>query len=372
MVPEIYVFGIRGFPNVQGGSEKHSEQLYPRLVRLGCGVTVFARKGYLPRDGDMNEWQGVKFVRLPHPKRLGFEAFLHSALAAVQCVKRRPDLVHVHNMGPGLMTGLLKLCRRKVVLTYHSVNYQHQKWGPLAKAVLKVGEFISVNFADCVIVVSQATKKFLQAKYPGRRFEVIHNGVEPVPPLPPGPTLARFDLSSRPYVFTASRFTPEKGLHDLVAAYARLNNPPFALVIAGDADHETDYTKTLRAQAGDTPGIVLTGYLNGQPLIELFSNAALFVLPSHYEGLPIALLEAMSFGIPALVSDIPAHREIGLADHRYFPPGDVATLAEKMTALAGEPLSDEERRQHAELIRRDYNWDRIADQTKQVYLSVLQ
>jgi len=148
---------------------------------------------------------------------------------------KRPDIAHFHNVGPALFIPLLKLAGIKTVLTYHSVNYKHQKWGRFAKIILRMGEFLGMIFSDKIIVVSQVTKKFLEKKY-GRRLNYIPNGVNLPEIISAGEMLRKHRIEPRKYVFTASRFVPEKGLHDLIEAYRMLENPDFKIVIAGDAD----------------------------------------------------------------------------------------------------------------------------------------
>ncbi|MDP3030027.1 MAG: glycosyltransferase [Deltaproteobacteria bacterium] len=172
------------------------------------------------------------------------------------------------------------------------------------------------------------------------------------------------------YVLAVARFVPEKGLHDLIEAFSSLNTP-YNLVIAGDADHETDYSKNLRRMASEDPRIILTGYITGEPLKQVYSHARLFVLPSYHEGLPIVLLEAMSYGLPVVVSDIPANKEVGLPDDRYFRCGDVMDLKEKLSLLLEKDLSITEQGKIREQIKEKYNWDNIADQTIDVYRKAL-
>jgi glycosyltransferase involved in cell wall biosynthesis len=189
--------------------------------------------------------------------------------------------------------------------------------------------------------------------------------------MPVGDSLARYNVKPKRYVFTACRFVPEKGLHDLIAAYHKIDNPDLKLVIAGDADHENGYSRNLKKSTEGNSGIVLTGFLSGKPLQEIYSNAALFVLPSYYEGLPIALLEALSYGLPVLVSDIPQNREIPLPDFRYFRVGDIDDLYRKMQELINTGITEEEEKCYRELLDKEYNWDKIAQRTLNVYKSVV-
>lgn len=367
---KIFVLGIRGFPDVQGGPERHSQELYPRLIRFGCDVTVFTRTPYIRRENRFFEWRGIKFIHIWSLRKKNFEVIIHTLLGSIVCLLKRPDIVHFHNIGPGLFIPLLKLARIKTVLTYHSINYEHQKWGRFARLILKLGEYLSIKFSDKVIVISRTAKEFLEKKYGRKDLEFIPNGVEILKVMPTGGNLKKYGLEAQRYIFTASRFTPEKGLHDLIEAYAKINNPEFKLVIAGDVDHEIDYSRRLKQKARKA-GVILTGFISGDALTELYSNAALFVLPSYYEGLPIALLEAMSYGLPVLVSDIAQNREISLPEFRFFPSGEIDLLAKKMIELFKRGISEEEKTQQRKILEENYNWDRIAQQTLEVYKKLI-
>ena len=367
----IYILGIRGFPKIQGGAEKHCEELCPRLAELGCEITVLARTAFFPKQNRDNRWKGVQFIYCWCPRKEGMEAFIHTFLGSLICMSKRPDIVHFHNMGPAIFIPILKIVGIKTVFTYHSINYEHQKWGKFARIVLRAGEFLGTKFADKVIVISKAIKEFLEKKYGRKDLEFIPNGVNSPEILPPGATLKKYTLEPKKYIFTACRFVPEKGLHNLIGAYKKIKNANFKLVIAGDAYHETDYSRRIKQAAKETDGIILTGFVSGRPLQELYSNAGLFVLPSYYEGLPIALLEAMSYGLPVLVSDIPQNREVSLQDFRYFKAGNVEELSVKMVELLKMGITEDEKKRIQEVLQREYDWDKIARRTFEVYESLL-
>lgn len=366
---KIAVIGTRGFPGVQGGVEKHGEELYPRLAAMGLGVTVFARAPYFLPGRQVPIWRGVTIEYLPAPRSKHFEAFVHSFSAAVRCIARRRevDVVHVHNIGPALCMPLLKLFGMRTVLTYHSPNYEHRKWGRFARAILRFGEWVGARWSDRIITVSEVNRGLLRGRY-GREVVCIPNGIAKTEPIAPGETLRAHRLEPGRYFFTACRFVEGKGLEDLISAFrVAAVASGLKLVIAGDADHETRYSRDVKKMAAETPGVVLTGFITGRPLQELYSNAGLFVLPSYSEGLPLALLEAMSHGIPALASDIPANRQIPLADNRFYPVGDVAALRTRMVELIqrGLPAAEGEAWSHA--LAEQYDWDAAARRTAAVF-----
>ena len=364
---KVVVIGTRGFPDVQGGVEKHCEQLYPRLVRLGVHVTVLTRRHYVVPG--LTEYRGVQLIPIDCPKQKFLEAIVHSFKGVLYARRLKPDVLHIHAVGPSLVAPLARLLGLKVVMTHHGPDYARKKWNWFAKVVLRTGEACGCLFANRIIAIAINIADSVRRKF-GRVAAVIPNGVASQKILPPGETLRQFGVEAGHYFLAVGRFVPEKGFHDLIDAYARLGSVSWKLVIAGDADHEDGYSIALKAKANAVPGVVLTGQLTGAALQEVYSNAGVFVLPSYYEGLPLALLEAMSFGLSCLVSDIPANREVRLPGERYFASGNPEALSAKMTEFMRLPLPADERAAQFELLARDYDWDRIAEKTLAVYQSL--
>ncbi|HDN9008415.1 TPA: glycosyltransferase family 4 protein, partial [Aeromonas veronii] len=313
------------------------------------------------------EFEGVALEALPAPKKKSLEAILHSLLAVFYCRSHACDLVHVHAIGPGLVVPLLRLLGKRVVFTHHGPDYDRQKWGALAKWVLRLGERWAVRYASEVIVISEVINEAIRRQYDRQDAHLIYNGVKRVE-LPAVDkrelTLARFGLTAGSYLVAVGRFVEEKGLHDLIAAYRQLDTE-MPLVLVGDTDHPTPYSEHLQRIADETPGVIRTGFLNGEALISVFSQAALFAMPSYHEGLPIALLEALSFSLPVVVSDIPANLAVALQQECYFPVGDVSALAERLNTQLTRGKVD-----YSDYLQR-YDWQRIAGQTMAVYRKAL-
>ncbi|MDA8092032.1 MAG: glycosyltransferase family 4 protein [Nitrospiraceae bacterium] len=364
----VAVLGLRGFPGVQGGVEKHCEELYPRLAKLGCEVTVFTRSPYMENGSKIRYQDGIKFENLWCPKKKSFEAIIHTFLGVIKSGNIRPDILHIHAIGPALLTPMAKVLGHKTVITHHGPDYEREKWGRVAKLILRSGEKSGVYSGDAIIAVSRLIKRTIENKYK-KAAVYIPNGVSIPDFVPAGAELKKLQLEAGKYIFTACRFVPEKGLHDLVEAYWKIKNPDFKMVIAGDADHETAYSRNLKKMCSETPGVVLTGYVTGLKKSELFSNAGLFVLPSYYEGLPIALLEALGYNLPVLVSNIPQHGEIALNANSYFQTGNTDDLANKIKQKLSEKKScrETENASNISLLKLEYNWDTIAEKTLEVY-----
>jgi glycosyltransferase involved in cell wall biosynthesis len=363
--PKILALGLRGIPNVPGGVEVHASELYPRLTALGARVTVLGRAPYRPADSP-ESWNGVSVRWLWSPRVQGVEALVHTLLGVLYAAVRRPDVVHIHAIGPWLAVPLAKMLGLKVVVTHHGEDYLREKWNAPARAVLRLGECLGMLFADERIVISGGILELARSKY-RREASLIPNGVGDLRARAGGGQAAKYGLTPYRYIVQVSRLVPEKRQLDLIAAFDEARIPGWKLLLIGGAQGSQDYADQVRLRSAGNPAIVSTGFLSPPEVHELLSSAGMFVLPSSHEGLPISLLEAMKLGTPVLASDIPANLEVGLDPSSYFHLGDVQTLAAQMRELAA--MSPEGRASIAQrlidLCER-YNWDTIADSTFKV------
>lgn len=355
---KVTVTGTRGIPGIMGGVETHCENLFPRVAQLGADVTVIRRKTYV--HDTLSEWSGVHLVDIPTPHLKAMEAIWHTFRAVNHAARAKADIIHINAIGPALMVPYARLRGLHVVFTHHGFDYDREKWGRFAKMMLRLGERLGCRYADEVIVISEVIRETIGRKY-GRTEHVslIYNGVPRPEHVELPDYFAELGIEKGRYVLGMSRFVPEKRLDDLVAAFARsgLSSRGYKLVLAGDADFPDAYSDGLKASA-EASGAVLTGFVRGAKLHSLLEGAALYVLPSSHEGLPISLLEAMSYGLPVVVSDIPANLAVGLAEDNYFHLGDIDALASK---IASRPTS----RVQYDMSR--FDWDEIARRTFDIY-----
>jgi len=374
---KIIVLGTRGFPNVQGGIEAHCEHLYPFLVQNGCDVTILSRTPYV--DPAIHFYKDVKLIPISCPKSKYLETIIHTFKGIIVAKRLGCDVLHIHGIGPSLCIPFARFLGLKVVMTHHGPDYMRKKWNYFAKFILKSGELFSSKFANAIICISEIIADSIRKKYK-REPTVIPNGVEIPQVMTSDHAQKEYGLEKGMYILTVGRYVPEKGFHDLIDSYAKMriiakdrgmNTNGWKLVIVGDADHEDEYSKWLRAKSEGAVDVILTGRLTGQSLQELYAYAGLFVLPSYFEGLPIVLLEAMSYGLSCIVSDIPANREIDLDEDRYFKPGDIDALATKIVEKMQKPLNPIEWKKQIDLITEKYNWEKIAKNTLNVYTILL-
>lgn len=365
----VMMLGLRGFPDVQGGVEAHAEHLCPLLRELACDVEVVVRSAYVPADRG-NGWKGVRYLRIWSPKSRALETIVHSFLGVMAAAWRRPHVLHIQAIGPALMVPLARALGLHVVVTHHGADYDREKWGRFARAILRTGEAWGMRFCNRRIVISQTIRNLVRDKY-GLESSVIPNGVD-VPDLPSSTSaLEKFELTPRRYILTVGRLVPEKRHKDLVAAYAAAKLAGWKLVVIGACDHPDAYAAEVAALVHATPGAVLAGLQTGLALRELYAHAGVFVLPSSHEGLPIALLEALSYGLPVVASDIPANLEIGLDEKHYFPLGNVHALAARLQTFTRMHWPVEERESTRRWVGDHFDWHSVVQQTMRVYLSAI-
>jgi glycosyltransferase involved in cell wall biosynthesis len=359
---KVMVLGIRGIPSVQGGVETHAEQLYNRLAEMGCEVEVLVRTPFIPPD--RTSFGAIRLRRIWAPRTPGYETFVHSLLGVLYAGLTRPDLLHIHAVGPAIVTPIARLLGLRVVVTNHGPDYDRDKWGPFSKWVLRTGERLGMRWSHARIAISRVIEELIRAKYQ-MDADLIPNGA--VPPVQPSDTneLQRFGLQKGRYFLQVSRFVPEKRQLDLIAAFRRVAVPGWKLALVGGLGAD-EYSAKVRAEA-KAAGVVLTGFQSGIPLGQLYAHAGAFVLPSSHEGLPIAMLEALSFGLPVVASNIPANLEVGLSASNYFPVGDLTVLAQRLEQLAAEPPDEAARERRRRWVLERYDWDRIAQQTFEIY-----
>lgn len=365
----VMVLGLRGFPRVQGGVETHAENLYSELAQLGCNIQVLVRDSYQPSD-NLAWWQGIRFKRIWAPRNKSLEAIVHTFLGVLYAAVRRPDVLHIHAIGPALMTPLARLLGMSVVVTHHGSDYDRQKWGRVAKAILRAGEYLGMVCASQRIVISDGIRTLVRDKY-DRESVLIPNGVTLPEKLETLAAPEQFGLEPGKYILLVSRLVPEKRHLDLIHAFAQASLAGWKLVLVGASDHPDDYVASVLKAATATPNVVCTGFQSGLALRELYAHAGLFVLPSSHEGLPIVLLEALSYGLRVIASDIPANMEVNNPGISFYPLGNIDQLAKALITRTAPALDIAQASAIQRHVTDNYKWSAIAHDTRLVYAHVV-
>lgn len=361
---KVAFIGQKGVPTQNGGVERYVENLALDLIKRGAEVLVYSRHYY---SQGLKEYKGIQIVSLPSIRNKNLEAITNTFFACLDVIFRKVDVINFQAIGPASLIWLVKIFkpRTPIIFTYHCQDYYHKKWGGFARFYLKLGEKIGCRYADKVVVISQVLQKYLQDTYHIESIYISHGAY--IEEKMPVREIRRWALEEKSYISYIGRLVRHKNVHLLIEAYKQIKTDK-KLVIVGGSSYTDDYVTELMALAKDDERIIFTDNQSGHVLKELFSNTYAFIQPSEYEGLSVALLEAMGWGLACLVSDIPANLEgIGNAG-LSFKEGDVQDLKTKLEYLLNNPVETERLGQAAkERVRTEFNWPGVAEKLETVY-----
>src|SRR5262245_21797272 len=364
----IAMIGQKGLPATFGGIEHHVEELGSRLAARGHDVTIFCRQTY--GEDEATDFRGMRLRHVPTIGTKHLDAIAHSAAATFVAMRDAVpyDVIHYHAEGPGMLAFAPRLASKaKVVVTIHGLDHDRAKWGGVARAVLRVGGWMSAHVPDATVTVSRDLTELYASRY-GCPAVHIPNGVTDTPA--PRDEPAPFGLGGSRYVLFVGRLVPEKRPDDLIRAFRAIPGDVH-LVIAGESSFTASFAGELRDLASADDRVLFPGYVFGDELRSLYRNAGAFVLPSSLEGMPLTLLEAIASGTPVIVSDIPPNVEVVGYDapgHRVFRAGDVEGLRACLISALSDPEGE---KQGVTTLRRRvlqaYSWDAAADATERLY-----
>ncbi len=368
---KIAMIGHKRIPSREGGIEIVVEELASKMVSEGHDVYVYNRAGHhvSGAENDIHVgkmYKGIHLITVPTSQKKSLNATIYSVLATLHALFQHYDVIHYHASGPCAMLWLPHLLGIRTVATIHGIDSQRAKWGGFATKYLEFGEKCAAKYADELIVLSEGNKQFFKEKY-GREATLIPNGIDKPDIVEANEITERFGLKKDEYILFLARIVPEKGLHYLIKAYKQIHTDK-KLVIVGGTSHSNDYVAKIKRAAREDDRIMLLGFQQGKILDELYSNAYLYVLPSDVEGMPISLLEAMSYGNCCLVSDINETAGVVADKGITFEKGNVEDLKNKITQL----LDDKEevysyKKQAADYILSRFNWDDVVSETIRLY-----
>lgn len=360
----IAMLGHKRVPSREGGIEVVVEELAARMAKRGYCVTCYNRSGGA-NGARKGEYRGIRLKIAPAIDKKGLAALTASVTGALKAAFGKYDVVHFHAEGPAFMCWLPKIMGKKVVVTIHGLDHQRAKWGKLASAYIMMGERAAAKFAHEIIVLSRDTQKYFQDVY-NRKTQLIPNGVNR--PVPCQASLIRnLGLEKDGYILFLGRIVPEKGLAYLIQAFQKVRTEKSLVIAGGDSD-SAGFMKKMKELAKGDPRIQFIGFVEGDMLGELYSNAYVYCLPSDLEGMPLTLLEAMSYGNCCLVSDIPGCTEVIEDKALIFQKGNIEDLRNKLQELCDdEALAQEYRAGAADFICGKYLWEDVVEKTLVLY-----
>ncbi len=370
----IAMFGHKRVPSCDGGIEVVVGELSSRMAEAGHKVVLYNRKSRHVCDAQygsekLSEYKGVVLKEVLTIDKAGFAAISSSFFAALKCIFGRYDVVHVHAEGPAAMCWLLKLFGEKVIVTIHGLDWQRAKWGGFASRYIRFGEKMSAKYADRIIVLSNSARRYFRDTYDVDAV-FLPNGVEKPILRPADRITVQWGLRKDDYVLFLGRIVPEKGIRYLIEAFKNVKTDK-KLVIAGSASDTENFAADIERLAQDDKRIIFTGFVQGELKDELYSNAYVYTLPSDLEGMPLGLLEGMSYGNCCLTSDIDECVEVVEDQAVVFRKSDISDLREKLQLLCDEPQTVEKyRKDVAAFIISKYDWNDITDRTLSLYSSV--
>lgn len=367
----IAMIGQKRIPSREGGVEIVVEELSTRMVELGHAVTCYNRRGHHVSGKEydnkkLKEYKGIKLKNVLTINAKGLAAMSSSFFAAVKAAFGKYDVVHFHAEGPCAMLWLPKLFGKRCIATIHGLDHQRAKWGKFAKWYIMRGEKCAVMRADEIIVLSKGVQEYFEQTY-GRKTIYIPNGVSKPIVRQVNLIKQQYGLEKDSYILFLGRIVPEKGIKYLIEAFKQVKTDK-KLVIAGGASDTDEFMNELKALASDDNRIIFTGFVQGQLLEELYSNAYVYTLPSDLEGMPLSLLEAMSYGNCCLVSDIAECTEVVEYKAVVFEKGNVEDLEEKIQMLCNDKETVSRLKVEAsDFVCKKYNWDTVMKETLKLY-----
>ena len=361
---KIAMIGQKGVPSRSGGVEIHVEEIGARLAKSNNEVTVYCRKSYCDEIKENHRGINLKYIPSINTKHL--DAITYTLLASLDAARSKYDVVHYHALGPSLLSFIPRMFGKKVVCTVHGLDWQREKWGKVAKKALKLGELATAKFPHKTISVSESISNYYNETYNNDTI-FVPNGIDEKISIEASEIIEKYGLHKDEYILFLARLVPEKGVHYLIEAYNKLNTNK-KLIIAGGSSHSDDYVNKVNEMAKENPNIIMTGFVNGNLLEELFSNAYMYVLPSEIEGLPISLLEAMSYGNCCLVSDIDECASVVEDKAIIFKKSNVADLQSKLQEACEDARQVQKYKDEAaDYICGKYNWDDVVERTLELY-----
>lgn len=367
----IVMLGHKRIPSREGGIEIVVEELATKMVQMGHQVTCYNRGGHHVGGkefdgGRLSEYKGAKLKTVFTINWKGLAAITSSAAGAIKASFGKCNVVHFHAEGPCAMLWLPKIFGKRCIATIHGLDHQRTKWGKMASAYIMLGEKCAVKFADEIIVLSAGVQRYFMETY-GRRTRFIPNGVNKPVVREANLIKKKFNLEKDDYILFLGRIVPEKGITYLIEAFQKVKTNK-KLVIAGGISDTKGFMGKLKKMADGDDRIFFTGFIQGEVLDELYSNAYIYSLPSDLEGMPLSLLEAMSYGNCCLVSDIDECSSVVEDKAIVFRKSDVEDLARKIQAACDdESRVRQYKRDAAGFICAKYNWDDIVGRTLQLY-----
>lgn len=376
---KVAMIGHKRVPSREGGVEIVVEELSACMANHSIQVDIYNRSGHnvagskYDNNKKLKTYKGCRILTIHTFENKKLNAVVYSFLATVRALFGFYDVIHFHAEGPCSMIWMPHLFGIHTVATIHGLDWQRSKWGGFATKYLKFGEKTAAKYADEIIVLSKNVQQYFKDTY-DRDTVYIPNGVNKSEIRKAQIIIEKYGIKKDDYILFLARLVPEKGLDYLLEAFGKLDTEK-KLVIAGGGSHTNDYVEYIKKKVDKInektvkdKRVIMTGFVQGRELEELYSNAYVYVLPSDIEGMPISLLEAMSYGNCCLVSDIEENVEvIGIHGER-FRKSNANSLYKKLCELIQDKDKVQSYRENVQnYVLKKYSWDKVVEETEELY-----
>lgn len=331
----IAYIGQKGIPALWGGVERATEELAVRMAEAGYFVTAYCRTWYVRHRPAFYRNVQLKYTPTIHTKHL--DTVSHTFFSTVHAIWSGADVIHYQGIGPALLAWIPRIFspRTRVLVTFHCLDRNLQKWNWLASFMFLVGEFVAVRCAHEIFVTSRSLEQYVFTVW-NVAATYLPNGVfENTTAVNFEEELQAIGVKPYRYVVCLGRLMRDKAQHEVIAAFVRAKErlgagfEDLKLVVIGDVADPSDlYRAFLEKQVAGNPDVIFAGVQSGAPLKALINYARTGVSLSYSEGMPIAVLELATAGVPLVLSDITAHREILGDSHAFVDVGNIERAGE--------------------------------------------
>lgn len=342
-----------------GGIENYVYNLATHLAKLGHEPIVYC-------ESNRNAIEEVNGFKVIYHKSFGGR-FLCKILLSLKSTidaltkEENVELFHYNAWPPSLWSWIPRMVGRKALLEGHGFEWKRTKYSPFQQKIMHLMEWLTAKMHKNILVVSDEQRDYFASHY-SRSCVTIPTAVNmPDSNDIDSDILSRYKVEQGRYFLYLGRLVQDKNPYYLIKAFQKANTTDYKLVIAGSNDQQPEYVEYLHKLAQSDSNIIFTGAVYGADKNTLLRHSAAFCIPSTIEGLAITLLEAMSYGLVCIASDIPSNRE-GLSNNGIWVTAeDVDSLAEKIEYV----ISNTDALSHIkELNRRrveqNFTWDIIA------------
>lgn len=354
--------------NEIGGIETYMKNLLPKLSDKGYEIVLYTEGGFFLNS----EYRGIEIIEVPAIKSKFLNKIMIGAISTIHSIlfNRNVDIYHYNANAAALLSFVPNLLGKKVVYQGHGLEWKRAKWSGIMQNIIQYLDDFVILTNNNITMVSDEQSEYIKSHY-NKNSITINSGVDISDVVYDKDTLNQYGLEEESYILYLGRLVPEKKADILIDSFIKLNDKNLKLVIAGDDPNELEYIKSLKEKANGQKNIYFLGSVYGDNKNALLQYCKIFCIPSELEGLPITLLEAMSYERLCIASDIQANKEALSSYGTYFNVNDSESLVRAISYANKEYESLSTMRVEAKKrISENFTWDIISEKFDSYYNSI--